>query len=606
MPIWLRFLLFGWFILSQAGYALFLVKKRLPVAFAPVVLIAGQLLLLYLAGFAGCLQAAQTILAAAGTLLLLYSFRKETVKSVLRSPMFWLFVVLAVGNFWIVAQERLSNWDDYSHWGRIAKALTGANGYPTQESAPDISHISYAPGMALWITYVARFVRFGKMEGVWIWAHNLVSFACVCAAFAPLSRQFRRGRFVENAICAVVTGLCAVLILGLNNQLYNLLVDGSVGVLTAAAFAIYLSGSFANASYKWLALPVLCTIPIVKNSGLLFALVFVLFLLLSRSALKRDGKRTAFAVACAALPLLFWGAWQLFVGTHWESVQSSAQAVSFARFSASYMDKMSSGRIADILDIFMKAVFCGSNAHVATFWGVLFGMVAIRVYISGKAETEAAVLGPAFSALIAGGLLYLLCLALTYLLSMTEHEALNLVCFDRYLNAFSVLLFLMLAFAVSHFVQDEVGRMPLVRIVCFLLLPTLMMTGFRNGWQPLDPKNAYLSQNAGYTDFAIRELAAVLPERMDYNTDMDNALLILGEPKASAFPKVGYDSYWRYMLGYHIRMPFTKIVPAGMDTAEEAILAIAGQPRTIVVIVGDSPDAVAAAARAALPVYKLG
>lgn len=429
--------------LSFLGYSLLLVRKaRLRVEFVPAVLFASVILVMFFAGLLNCLPQTAWILYLTGFILLglelFQLFRRHEYKRVFfrfLTPGF-LFFVLACGFFVITVRHlHFSHYDEFSHWGLIVKELDLHDRLPNFTSNL-IMFQSYPPGSALFIYYVTRFIGF--TESAAYMAQLILWSSCACTLFA-----FVRGRRNWFAILIALFGCMALVLRG--NAISMLYVDNLVAILPLANLAVIFYYRRNPALAGLATIPLAAATILVKNSGLFFAVINLIVLLVwtciyvvrRRKRIHRwPGKRVLMAFVCAiAVPIcssLLWSQHVAMVFREGEVGKHAVNAESYEKILEEKTPEVIStirerfiNRVTDVrhnratrdllaidatmLLLFLTATFLRKRRH-AVYWAKIFG-ICNGVFI-----------------------IYTIGIYLMYLLSMPTPEALTLGGFKRYID----------------------------------------------------------------------------------------------------------------------------------------------------------------------------
>ncbi len=161
-------------LLSFLGFCLaYSLTFRRAIEESPLYIVSGLILTLYLAAYFGILSAVTVALLYIGCFVFistvtLFFLRRYPVNII--SPAFstWLslFLVLSV----VVSFRQFYAWDEFMHWGPLAKLIDINKGFVSMSDA--VTHKSYPPGAALF--YYFFYSACGYSEGVTYVAHLLL------------------------------------------------------------------------------------------------------------------------------------------------------------------------------------------------------------------------------------------------------------------------------------------------------------------------------------------------------------------------------------------------------------------------------------------------
>lgn len=411
---------FGWL----ACWCVWLSSRwKLPAAHTPLVAACGTGVVLYAAGLLNVIAPVQLALYLAGPLLAVYTLFKE--KSAALRPFFTVgmgLFLLAAGATLLLERGRvIDNHDELAHWAIAAKTILTTGHLPNMADTA-VQFVDYPPATALWIKAVCNLTGFS--DGGMLFAQSLL-FLAAMLAFAPLCRK----RWYAGA---AVLGYAAYMAC-LSVAYRELRVDGMLTVLTAAVWAI--TASLRREPYRALgaALPVLCFLAILKNSGLFFAALAVLplcVLLLRAARPLQPRKLWAPAVAVAA-PVLSWWLWKAHVALVFVDASISKHAASLNAY-ASQVNSKRPEDIAAFWESFRGFWLFVSDPPVMRLYAcaAVFLLTCLVLALMRAMRPRAAV-GYTVAGVVATAL-YVAGLAGTYLFSMNTDEMLAIASIRRY------------------------------------------------------------------------------------------------------------------------------------------------------------------------------
>lgn len=322
-------------------------------------------------------------------------------------------------------------WDEFSHWGLASKFILLSDRLP--ERAGEVHFQDYPVASSLFHYFMVK--AGGFSEGRVIAANVVLQAAAIMPLFALLS-----WRQPALTIVAFLVGAGAVYIFLPFAAWDTVLVDSLLGMMTAAPILIYLAGGRDPRSLL-MAAPILAVLPLLKDMGLLFALL-VWAIIVFDQVVTRGRVTTSLLLAGAAsilLVVLSRGLWSL----HLQSIGASANYMfnlqgRFSRpeFLAGSYDLPRLTQEVGKLWLSRMTVFYDGWASQRLYPpAIAVIMIAATGFISAIfSKTERRSIVIIHSAFAIFTLLYCIMLAFLYILIFPLPEALALASFYRYVN----------------------------------------------------------------------------------------------------------------------------------------------------------------------------
>lgn len=464
--------LFGWI-------SYFIERFHVHSACAPLVTCASLTLAIYAASLLGLLLPMTLILASVG---LIFGIKKCI--NLHRNPLPWerfsLFSLLfGIGTVIFLAllyRIQLVHYDNFTHWALMVKELCVTHALPTTDSVL-IEFLNYPPGASLWIYFVC-FIA-GTGQNMMIFAQGLLVFACFYAIFGIINQK---SRFLLYTILA--TGLSFLALLNISIRIDNLLVDFLLPMLTLAALAmVYILRDNLTGTLRTIA-PVVGLLSIVKNTGLIYLAIILLYLLYTTVSCRRINTReqvveTEFAqiyrydtfwwiilkfVCACTLYCVPYALWLFRVNTVLAGAENKFD-VNVEQINSQFGGK-TLAEVQEIIELFVKTSL--DISQLATRGIVLFTVFAIVAAFVGKIILRKKwCIGKVTIAMLMVVALYYAGILAMYVFQMPADEALILAAFDRY-TASVVMLFggaLAMAFTidVENSFYYRVGEVPAAR-----------------------------------------------------------------------------------------------------------------------------------------------
>lgn len=101
---------------------------------------------------------------------------------------FWSFLFIYAGLNYILFGMKLHEWDEFSHWGTVVKAMVQTGSLGTSSQA-HLSFGSYPPGMALFQYYLQRLCTLTKTDAFSEWHLYLAYIVAALSFLLPLIKR---------------------------------------------------------------------------------------------------------------------------------------------------------------------------------------------------------------------------------------------------------------------------------------------------------------------------------------------------------------------------------------------------------------------------------
>ena len=159
------------------------------------------------------------------------TYVKKFLAGLFLNNMSVFMILCCVWVYFLMKGSAPSHCDDFSHWYRICKIMDADRSLP---STPDLLYQYYPPGTALWIYFLTRFIPFSVPNC--FRAQSLLNAYCIAALMSVIpqdaSKKAKAAGFI--CVCTAAAVLCAMDITA-----YSLVVDGTLGLVPAAAAACF-------------------------------------------------------------------------------------------------------------------------------------------------------------------------------------------------------------------------------------------------------------------------------------------------------------------------------------------------------------------------------
>ena len=472
------------FLLPGSVFAAAFYGKRIEFTLAPYLMLNG--LVLFFFGCVGSLRfGLYVLLILAGVLWFVTIVRLWKTRQFrpfldhFATPGLLFFILATILFHHITYWIQFSAWDEFTHWGRVIRIMTGTD-LLLSPLAARLPHANYPPGLTL-IEYLFMNLLGRYKEGVAVFANNLFVVSLLTIVFA----RSKWKDVLFNALCGISMLLLPLMFVSAYRYL---LVDYALALLFGYTLvqALLLAD---DKRFRFLVL--MTTLPylfLVKQSGLGLAMLVLLFLLIEyaiqfKSFLKSP--RPLLAFLKNAVPLLVLLAAPLAVKLTWTHLLALRQVEGRFMSPDWSLHKLHQGlaynipdHFGPILDKCIQAFLCNPiNANwevkLSHFTFMLAaGFLLFWLAITNRDEGTRRRLH-LLNGLMAGGyLVYLFTLFIYYVYSdFSKIEAHKLADFPRYMGVYAMAwLFALLAVAVA--LRNQAGKIRALA-VALLMIPVM-------------------------------------------------------------------------------------------------------------------------------------
>lgn len=561
------------FAISMIGYIMYLEKKlKLQIEFMPIISIALITILLFLGGLLNILPLLSIILFMLGIYLFIFevytNIRGEnsyhTVKKYL-TPGIILFVIVGIYFLFMLKDQHLIHYDNFSHWGLIVKNMLNSNALPNFENST-IQFKSYPPGSALFIYYFCFFV--GKSEGLALFSQLLIILSSILtlfsfSSFSVFNLDFRKGKVFKNVILSFIPIFSTLYLLNGPSSIHNLLVDTLVSVVGIATFSLvyYYFNSPTKIFFPLILLS--SFLILIKNSGMFFAyLAIIIYCIALFNFWKKDHvsvaknllKKKYFLFIPVISPLAVFYLWSKHVSMVFSADSLGKHAMSFE----SYMNNFNEKTVTEIREITINFIETVQNGtHLRQF--ILIIIILVTLIIIGFVITKVIDKRLMVITIVVSLIFtfYVIGLWLMYLVSMPTSEALDLAGYSRYMSTIVHYLIGVSVVSIIYYLANMEGTKTFIisGSISLIFIAFLAIGGQNFHDIKLIFQNAEVANDV--TELTIDDIDNALTNLSP------NQLISTGnnEPYLVYYPKKGNTGYEKYYLQYRLLQNNVAIAP---------------------------------------------
>ena len=510
--------MFGYYL----GYGLFIRRNT---SFFPLFYITYTVLVLYVSGLAGLLQAGFFAVLVIGIALIpLAAVKKKSgilplIKKTLTDPS---LLFMAAGTVWIWFITKgvgVSHGDDFSHWYKICKMMHFENAYPTQ---PDMLFPSYVPGTATWIWFITSVTGFAPDKC--FFANSLINLAALNTFFSLGDQKNGKANVTGKILLFLFSSAASVFLCSMDVNTYCLLTDTTIALVPMAAVFYVLSEDTGSGKADTILFTALmCFEGLIKIAGI----PFILFVCIYRNMrIRKDLPSSKLSSALvkilpAVIPFGVFYAYIIRAKIVFGSLENSGQGLSIARYLTMFSQK-SGDQVKGIFERFfleMFDLFGVMSMQTRLLWLIFAALLAAFLITRKKSNAEQKDFFKTSLALFVFFVVYSAFLLLTYLFSMNNREANSdlLNCFYRYMGSVTIFVSGIIVFYLYKLFANADSRKSTIAAASLCIVPlavSLFMfdIGYVAGFR-------YYSQTELFTTASQDLLCKYAPERNYYNEE---------------------------------------------------------------------------------------
>lgn len=390
--------------------AYFVHEKKIKVEFALSVLISVIGSTMFVAGILNVLMEVGVAIFAFGLLMAIGSLIKRQGVLKMVTPGTVVFSFMLVFLAMLLYGTKVTTYDNFSHWAVVMRIMLRDGRLPNIQDEL-IMFQSYPTGSASFIYYICTITGIGK-EWMMLYAQGIA----IVASIIPIFAFAKRKTGVVLGITTVLLSLCA------NIRITELHVDTLLTAVGIGSFLFCLYYKDEISEYYWAILPSLIFLISIKNSGVFFVLVIVVYCVFFT---KGERIQKALILGTGSYGALL--VWQKHVKSVFEEGMVSKHSLSVEYFESVFGDK-TKAQISQIFNNYLDAVFQIRNEFL--FFLIL---AAILLLVSRVAKGDNfADIRKKVLFYIGVYVIYQISLLGMYMFSMPTGEAIVLASYDRY------------------------------------------------------------------------------------------------------------------------------------------------------------------------------
>ena len=427
----------------------------------------GMILFMYVLGIIGLLKVSVYLILGITLALLILSaariFREKTLKPLMPffTPASLAFLLLYIFLLYIHYERLLHEYDEFTHWGDVVKAMCHIDAFATSPLSHSIFQ-NYVPGMAVF-QYLFEKLAMIFPGGIFVDWRLYFAYHLLTVVFLLPFLTVRKGRWFLPALLLMLFTAAAPAFFD-PESLTSIYVDGFLGLLAGAGFALLFL--WKPSGRKTAHILVICALLVlVKDVGMLFAVTLAAAFLISERPRNRGTARkflglTALTAAAVALPKILW---EISIRVNRAASMKFRQGIDLGALFRVITGQETTGYAAEIGGVTVNRLLTG----VVGFHGpievklsypvlaaILFALLIVAWILwnrqdpEGKSRHRAAAVGA-----LVTFVLYCLGMPLLYMFLLSTDE--TLVSFDRYMGIVLTCLIVLIFLLAAAWLQER-------------------------------------------------------------------------------------------------------------------------------------------------------
>lgn len=404
-------------LLSFTGWQAVLVKRINP-AYSQGIMFATIASILFLGGTIGQLKAAAWTVCLIGIACFVITLiRKEQFKWMLSFPQ---LVSAVLGLYFLLTLYGLilTGYDDFSHWGVVARILVRCGRFPNSSDL-HVEFQSYPLGSAVLIYYFSE-ISGVRDEWIWLWGQAVVTIGLFAGLLA-----FGKSK-KENLYLLTVM----LILLSSNIFFINLMVDTLITgcALCAMSFTLYYRQQIDEKLF-WLT-PLMMLLVEIKTSGIFFVFIILIYAFSELRAIHSSTAKKKWLLLCALsfFPLVIW---YFHLHGAFPEAMSSNHAVSLTDF----YNRLKRRPIDVAFYILVQMLRRVLSPKLEVMWMIIYAVFLLLINKSTFVESKK--IRGLYCFILWSGVAYMIVLYGTYLMAMPWYEASVVAGIERYLATFT-------------------------------------------------------------------------------------------------------------------------------------------------------------------------
>lgn len=361
---------------------------------------------------------------------------------------FFLFIAFYVFNWYLTRHRLLSSWDEFSHWGLVAKNMYHFNQFGSIPEATTYFK-GYPPATALF-QYFWNVVSGKFTEGNLFRSMNILHFSLILPFFSKFNFKTTKSGLLSFLL------ICIVSLTFFDNFFTTIYVDATLAIMFIYILYTYFSEDNLSLLNKLNLSAAFFIFPLIKAAGTGLAIIAILIILADIVVIKKkilNKTNLIFLVASVLSILIAKKTWSIYLTSVHANEAWNTSKLTISSVIGFYNNQGMPYQYQTYSN-FIHAIF-KEPLHPNIFNMTFFSWVAVSLFLSFSVLKLAESLPNyrrikvSLISLYAGCFFYLVSLLFLYLYTYSEYEALKLASFGRYLSTYLLAIFIYLIFTFA-------------------------------------------------------------------------------------------------------------------------------------------------------------
>lgn len=513
------------YLIIQIYSIFFSIKFKKNIGNTFVISILSIIAIIYLFGLLNILPFGVYFVELASLGLLIYEIKyfiknKDKLKTTIINKENVIFTTLFIGLSLIHQGRMLSEWDEFSHWGDVVKAMFTINDFSTDAQSMSAFQ-SYPPAMSIFQYFFVKVGNTYNESNLYI-AYQVMFLSLIMPFISKNKKVF------DSVIMSIIFMLVPIII---TNKFYtSIYIDTILGLLFGYILSTIMVNEYDKYQYINLCLS-LFTLILLKDVGMFLALIAIAMIatdlifvkkkvVFCKDFYKKNKKYIWIILASVIAVLVAKFTWNLDIKINDAEVAFSNK-ITFKEI-INLITFRNLGYRATVISNFAKNLYNENIINsIVNFNTITLSIVFMILLLLGLNKQKKS---KYYIGCIMGGLaIYVAGLAFIYCFKFTEYEAVRLASYSRYISIYMIAVLFVIAAVI---INQKEKTIPLLLILLFVPYNSLLGIRYTVG-ESVDFREPYES--------AI--------DAIDEKIDDDDKVYIISQNTS------GYD-YWvlRYTL----------------------------------------------------------